>query len=614
MNACRYVGRVGGLAVALGVGAAVLGGTAAAWADDEAGASAGPARSAQSAPARQSRAHSESPAVGRPAPAGARAAATLQPAAPTRAAAGIVADRASAAVAVAATTPPADPSAPVTQALDATVLAAARRELQPAATVAPAAVASTPVASTPVASATVVPAAAQATALVMGPSGVPIPKQRYVDTVMEYYILPNSPAGTTAQVVFTPEGLYPITGVKSLPLNTSVDQGINILTQTMAGLPAGTETTVFGYSQSAIIGALLQENYKGFKVPADLEDTTQFIFVGNELNPDGGMLSRFPDLDLTSLGIPFYGGTPENAYRTFNYAQEYDGFADFPRYPMNFLSVLNAAMGIAFVHVKYADPDYLSIEDVTPISRGGTAIELPTTSILTQSYYFIRTENLPLLEPLRWIPIIGKPIVDLIQPALKVIVDLGYGDPAHGFETGTQPFANVTTPFGLFPDVSPVEVLTKFVAGIEQGIRDFINDFGPDGSVIREISNLRLPSFELPDITLPTLDGIIPAIQNLVLSVAEGISGSAATLYAALLPTADIVNAILTVLPGYNTYLVLDGVQQMLTGNILTGLVNALLMPVAADIGLITVAGLVGVGVWAQAITSVLGISIPDTA
>ena len=456
------------------------------------------------------------------------------------------------------------------------------------------------------------PAAAEATALVMGPSGVPIPKQRYVDTVMEYYILPNSPAGTTAQVVFTPEGLYPITGVKSLPLNTSVDQGITILTQTMAGLPAGTETTVFGYSQSAIIGALLQEEYKGFKVPTDLQDTTQFIFVGNELNPNGGLLSRFPDLDLTSLGIPFYGGTPENAYRTFNYAQEYDGFADFPRYPMNFLSVLNAAMGIAFVHVKYADPEYLSIADVTPISRGGTAIELPTTSILTQSYYFIRTENLPLLQPLRWIPIVGKPIVDLIQPALKVIVDLGYGDPAHGFETGIQPFANVTTPFGLFPDVSPVEVLTKFVAGIEQGIRDFINDFGPDGSVIREISNLRLPTFELP--TLPTLDGIIPAIQSLVLSVAEGISGSAATLYAALLPTADIVNAILTVLPGYNTYLVLDGIAQVLTGNILTGLVNALLMPVAADIGLITVAGLVGVGVWAQAITSVLGISIPDTA
>ena len=36
---------------------------------------------------------------------------------------------------------------------------------------------------------------------------------------------PYAPDDTTAQVVFTLEGLYPITGVKSLPLDTSVDQG-----------------------------------------------------------------------------------------------------------------------------------------------------------------------------------------------------------------------------------------------------------------------------------------------------------------------------------------------------------------------------------------------------
>ncbi len=266
----------------------------------------------------------------------------------------------------------------------------------------------------------------------MGPSGVPIPKQDYIDTVMEYYVLPNSPADTVAQTVFTPEGLYPITGVKSLELNTSVDQGIDILDLTMDELEAGTVTSVFGYSQSAIIGALMQRGYKGYTVPDDLADTTQFIFVGNELNPDGGLLSRFPGLTLPSLGLDFYGATPENAYPTFNYTQEYDGFADFPRYPLKFLSDLNAVMGIFLVHTRYTDPEYLPIGAVTPIARGGTAIELPTTSPLTQSYYFIRTENLPLLAPLRAIPIIGEPLAALVQPALKVIVDLGYGDPAHG--------------------------------------------------------------------------------------------------------------------------------------------------------------------------------------
>lgn len=104
---------------------------------------------------------------------------------------------------------------------------------------------------------------------------------------------------------------------------------------------------------------------------------------------------------MPSLGLDFYGATP-NAYPTFNYTQEYDGFADFPRYPLKFLSDLNAVMGIFLVHTRYTDPEYLPIGAVTPIARGGTAIELPTTSPLTQGYYFIRTENLPLLAPLRY--------------------------------------------------------------------------------------------------------------------------------------------------------------------------------------------------------------------
>ena len=136
-----------------------------------------------------------------------------------------------------------------------------------------------------------VPSAAATLPLVLGPSGVPIPTQRYVDTVMDWYVLPNSPGGvTTPQVVFTPEGLYPITGVKSLPLNTSVDQGMKILSDILDPLPGGTPTTVFGYSQSAIIGSLLQMGYisptspytdPSPAIPEQLTDSISFVFVGN---------------------------------------------------------------------------------------------------------------------------------------------------------------------------------------------------------------------------------------------------------------------------------------------------------------------------------------------
>ena len=459
-----------------------------------------------------------------------------------------------------------------------------------------------------------VPSAAATLPLVLGPSGVPIPSTNYVNTVMDWYVTPNSPGGVnTPQVIFTPEGLYPITGVKSLPLNTSVDQGMKILSDTLYQLPFGTPTTVFGYSQSAILGALLQSGYISptspytyplpGPIPAGLDDSLNFVFVGNEMNPNGGFLSRFPDLTLPSLGIPFYGATPEDAYPTTNYTREYDGFADFPRYPLNLLSVLNAGLGIVYVHTKYAPTDTCQTFCLTQ-QEVVDAVELPTTpGTTTQKYYFIPTENLPLVEPLRVIPLIGNPIADLIQPVLKVLVNLGYGDPAHGFTSATQPPANVQVPFGLFPEVSPVEVLSQLVAGVQQGITDFFAALGPGGSLVRELSSISLPSLSFSP---PTAEALIPAIQQTVTAVADRISYSIAGLYAALLPTADIINAIVVSLPAYSLNLALDGVQQILGGDLIGGLINAVGLPIAANVGLITTASLIGVLVWLQAAVAVL--------
>jgi hypothetical protein len=495
------------------------------------------------------------------------------------------------------------PAVPADSPLEVTALAYARRGTAAAksAAVGPAAAIS----------AAAVPAAAATLPLVLGPSGVPIPTQTYVDTVVKWYVTPNSPDGVTpAQVVFTPEGLYPITGVKSLPLNTSVDQGMKILSDTLGLLPAGTPTTVFGYSQSAIIGSLLEMGYisptspyikPSPAIPTELYDSISFVFVGNEMNPNGGFLSRFPDLLLPSLGIPFYGATPEDAYPTTNYTREYDGFADFPRYPLNLLSVLNAGLGIIFVHTKYAPTDTCQTFCLTE-QEVQAARPLPSTSA-TQKYYFMPTENLPLVEPLRLIPLIGNPIADLIQPVLKVLVNLGYGDPAHGFTSATQPDANVQVPFGLFPEVSPVEVLSQLVAGVQLGITDFFAALGPGGSLARELSSISLPSLSFSP---PTAEALIPAIQQAVTAVADRISYSIAGLYAALLPTADIINAIVVSLPAYSLNLALDGVQQILSGDLIGGLINAVGLPIAANVGLITTASLIGVLVWLQAAVAVL--------
>ncbi len=595
MRALNSVGRVGGLAVALGVGAAAFSYSAVAWADSPSAGPAGPSaasesrsagpaastRRGQSAPSSRT-APSTGPAASRPgasaaSPGGPSGMRVRIPTAPVAPAADSVA--------------PQSTSAPVPGAVS-----------EGAITYAPA-----------VTSNATVRAAAATQPMILGPSGVPIPSTRYVDTVMDYFVLPNSPDGAeTPQVVFTPEGLYPITGVKSLTLNTSVDQGMKILSDTLALLPAGTTTTVFGYSQSAIIGSLMEAGYISPTspynddptppaIPDDLADSISFIYVGNELNPNGGFLSRFPDLNLPSLGIPFYGPTPEDAYPTTNYAREYDGFADFPRYPLNFLSVVNALFGIAYVHTEYTPGPKCTSFCLTK-QEVEDAIALPTTSA-TQNYYFIPTENLPLLQPLRAIPLIGNPVADLIQPVLKVLVDLGYGDPAHGFASATQPDANVLVPFGLFPHVNPLEVVEMLVDGVQQGISDFIADFGPGGSVAHEMAAISLPTLSF---ALPTPGGFITAVQDVVLAVAEQISGSIASLYEALLPTADIVNAVATVLPAYSVAVFLGGIQQIIDGDPIGGLINAIGLPIAANIGLVTTATFVGIAAWLQAVVGVV--------
>ena len=408
------------------------------------------------------------------------------------------------------------------------------------------------------------------TAVFIGPTGVPIPPPEYATLANLLYVHANNP-NQALPILYTPEELYPITGVKSLTLNQSVSEGLTILGNYIQNQIANGPVTVFGYSQSAIISSLYMQQLaaQGFPIPpADLN----FVLVGNEMNPNGGMLARFPNLTLPTLGLDFYGATPSNTpYNVAIYTQEYDGFADFPRYPINFISDLNAVFGIATVHTKYLS--------LTP-AQVDSAVQLPTSPGYYQNggktyYYMIPTEELPLLTPLRAIPVIGNPLAALIEPNLEVIVNLGYGDPYHGYSTS---YADVQTPFGLFPDVSPVTVAEALAAGTQQGIHDF-------GAELQTLAAqpLTLPTFVPPQPTdiLTTLASL-PSPEKIVNTAATVIS----TDYAVLLPAADTVLAFATSLPLYDSQLFLS---QLAQGN----LINALGYPVAANVGLATIAGIV---------------------
>ncbi len=407
-----------------------------------------------------------------------------------------------------------------------------------------------------------------------------------------------------AQAIFTPEGLYPLTGVKSLPLNISVNQGVTILESTInsqlgSGAPS---VTVLGYSQSAIISSIVMEQIAHGQWPFPNIPTVNqlgFTLLGNEMNPNGGALERFVGLNLPSLGIMGYGATPPNTpYSTAIYTLEYDGFADFPQYPINILSDLNAVLGIQFVHGTYP------MIDPGTLPPGGI-VELPGSATLpggtgNTNYYMILHPDLPLLEPLRALPVIGNPLADLLQPDLSVLVNLGYGSTTQGWSPGP---ANVPTPFGVLPPVSPGAIVSALAAGAPQGFNAFMGDVHVEAPVVSaNLSPANLTSMlssagtgagAVPaalTAALSSPDSFIQTLQSLNTSIASGLSGGLANAYAVLLPTADIANALAISVPSYDVNLFLSGVQQAINGDPVGGLIYAFGAPVAADTGIVTLA------------------------
>ncbi len=441
--------------------------------------------------------------------------------------------------------------------------------------------------------------------LVMGASGLPIPPADYVTGIPPLYIdnlfPPGNPFGLN-----TPEGLYPLTGIKDLTFDLSTSRGLTILNNAIQSAIASGNTTVnvFGYSQSSVIASIEMHALNptntlgGSLIPGTNLNLT---LVGNPANPNGGLLARFPGLSLPSLGLDLFGtATPDNSFPSAIYTIEYDGFGDFPQYPVNVLSDVNAFIGLLTLHGQYP---YV----VDPTTQ---AIQLMNTTGTTQTQYFIiptssldvNHQGLPLLDPVRLIPGIGKPIADLLQPDLSVLVNMGYGSTTQGWSTDPP---NVPTAFGVLPHIPASTVLGALSTGTQEGIAAFRADIGAD---FTSFSN-SLSHFSLSDLTSqlgsihapsppPTLISALSSPDNFIEALKAGntyfanaIAGSASDAYATLLPTADVITALATSVPSYDAYLFTNGIQQALGGDVLGGLQYAFGAPIAADTALLTLFG-----------------------
>jgi hypothetical protein len=297
------------------------------------------------------------------------------------------------------------------------------------------------------------------TALIMGGTGFnPLPRPADL-AAAERFLNPTHPA-YLPQFLVTPSKLFPLTGLASLTVNASVAQGVLNLDAAIMGQHAmGLHTIVAATSQSALVATLEMRHLE--TLPAALRpgpDDLSFVLTGNLQRPNGGIIARLGAISLPFVNLPAYGATPANAYPTIDYALQYDGFADFPRYPLNLVASANAVAGMLYVHPTY---------NAVTTAQIASGVVQPVSADSLTTYILIPTQNLPLLEPLRAIPIVGNPLADLIQPDLRVLVELGYDRAA---------YQDVSTPFGLFGTIDPAAVAAELQLGAIPAPPSGIND------------------------------------------------------------------------------------------------------------------------------------------
>ncbi|CAN5879620.1 hypothetical protein BH10ACT9_BH10ACT9_09040 [soil metagenome] len=203
----------------------------------------------------------------------------------------------------------------------------------------------------------------------------------------------------------------------------SIADGVAGLAASLAG-GDGTGVIIHGYSQGAAVATEYLRAHPG--------EGNTYILAANPNRPNGGILNRFAGMYIPILDVSFNGSTPTGGETVIDIARQYDGWADFPKYPLNLVATANALLGIAFLHGQYNNaitPEVLA--GIEPTTHGNT------------SYYLVPTERLPLLMPLTGI--LPDDVLDALDGPLRAFIETAYDRADYG----------VPTAAGLVPGLSP---------------------------------------------------------------------------------------------------------------------------------------------------------------
>jgi len=335
-----------------------------------------------------------------------------------------------------------------------------------------------------------------ATALIVPGTGTPNANivAGYKENADNYYIAPFNPLCTQAnncnlQGINYPAQFWPIPlpgwgGLSGAKWNDSTGQGILALdTALQLALPTATPqnpVVIFGYSQGGNIVSREKATLSGL---TDAQKAAlSFVMIGNTNRPNGGLFERLaflgtvPIWDVT-FGLP----APTNTgIKTTDIAFEYDGVSDFPLYPINLLADLNAIAGFWYTHGTYlapnenSDPGEIPDLEYTPTELDAALKDPANQTVYGDTTYItIPTKTLPIVRPFlefggfTHTSFIIKPLVDLVAPVLRVLIDTGY-------DRSLSP--GVPAPFRLIPLINPITLTVDLINAAGEGVKAAISD------------------------------------------------------------------------------------------------------------------------------------------
>ncbi len=307
-------------------------------------------------------------------------------------------------------------------------------------------------------------------ALMMGGTGMPTPSAEWMDSIIGEYIDPATGGDYTPVVVTTPE---------ALPVDYTVANGLTDLQAAMIQqqlTDPGAPYVIEGYSQSALIAVDEERDLAAMAADGQqVPDVTVALF-GSGNRPDGGIYERLVGLYVPGLEVDANGAEPTDlGIPTIDVAIQYDGLADVPQYPANLVADLNDVLGVIYEHTSYGSGFVAGLlPPSTPLAEpftdqyvlGASEIVMQQTGDTT--FYLIPTTELPLLDPLLDLGV-PEPVLNIVQPALQVIVEAGYDR--------AVPFGD-PTPFELIPSIDPATFTLEFANGVVQGADNAFALFG----------------------------------------------------------------------------------------------------------------------------------------